>query len=150
MHPLCTHSLVLLADQINGWEQDVATTLLDFFTLFKVVFRQWCIVCVNCTSCSKFSTFFTASSGFMWIVSQVWCSFLSTKEYHSLLRQLKQRDSATQFQKPTLTHWKLSLSKVLQVAHQNCWSIFKKESMDWSGFCLLYHMESGLLRLYQY
>lgn len=61
MHPLCTHSLVLLADQINGWEQDVATTLLDLLTLFKVVFRQWCM----CELYIMFSAFFTASSGFV-------------------------------------------------------------------------------------
>lgn len=63
MHLFCINSLVLQADQINGWEQDFATTLLELLMLFKFVFRQLRVVSV-CTSCSKISTFFTMLSCF--------------------------------------------------------------------------------------
>lgn len=40
VHPSCIYFLVLLANQINGWEQDLAATLLGLLMLYKAVFRQ--------------------------------------------------------------------------------------------------------------
>lgn len=84
--------LVLLANQINGWEQDIAATLLGLLMLHKAVFRQLCFMLYTVHGVESFPLPFLCHLA--WGEMGAWLGAAFSELKSSSLRQVKQGHGA--------------------------------------------------------
>lgn len=84
--------LVLLANQINGWEQDIAATLLGLLMLHKAVFRQLCCMLYTVHGVESFPLSFLCHLA--WGEMGAWLGAAFSELKSSPLRHVKQGHGA--------------------------------------------------------